>query len=92
MTNNNKTAYVTVRTENVVKVLDLTTAPPVVSATVPIGSQPDTLQLTNDNKTLVVALRGSPAATLMDTRTFGTRTVSVAGTTTGHQWLSAIGR
>lgn len=61
MTNNEKIAYVTVRTENVVKVLDLTTVPPVISATVPIGSQPDTLQLTNDNKTLVVALRGSPA-------------------------------
>ena len=92
VTNNEKTAYVTVRTENVVKVLDLTTVPPVVSATMPIGSQPDTLQLTNDNKTLVVALRGSPAATLMDTRTFGTRTVSVAATTTGHHWLSANGR
>ena len=92
VTNNEKTAYVTVRTENVVKVLDLTSVPPVVSATVPIGSQPDTLQLTNDNKTLVVALRGSPAATLMDTRTFETSTVSVAGTTTGHQWLSANGR
>lgn len=92
VTNNDKTAYVTVRTENVVKVLDLTTVPPIVSATVPIGSQPDTLQLTNDNKTLVVALRGSPAATLMDTRTFDTRTVSVAGTTTGHHWLSANGR
>lgn len=92
VTNNEKTAYVTVRTENVVKVLDLTTVPPVVSATVPIGSQPDTLQLTNDNKTLVVALRGSPAATLMDVRTLETRTVSVGGTTTGHHWLSANGR
>jgi DNA-binding beta-propeller fold protein YncE len=92
VTNNNKTAYVTVRTENVVKVLDLTTVPPLVSATVPIGSQPDTLQLTNDNKTLVVALRASPAATLMDTRSLETRTVAVAGTTTGHHWLSANGR
>lgn len=92
VTNNNKTAYVTVRTENAVKVLDLTTDPSVVSATAPIGSQPDTLHLTNDNKTLVVALRGSPAATLMDTRTLETRTVSVAGTTTGHHWLSANGR
>lgn len=91
VTNDEKTAYVTVRTENVVKVLDLTTDPPMVSATVPIGNQPDTLQLTNDDKTLVVALRGTPAVTLMDTRTFETRTVPVAGTTTGHQWLSANG-
>ncbi len=92
VTNNGKTAYVTVRTENAVKVVDLTTDPPVVAQTVPIGSQPDTMQLTNDNKTLVVALRGTAAVTLMDTRTFATRTVPVAGTTTGHHWLSANGR
>ena len=92
VTDNQRTAYVTVRTEGVVKVLDLTTDPPTVTATVPIGSQPDTLQLTNDNKTLVVALRGAPAATLMDTRTLETRTVPTSGTTTGHQWLSANGR
>ncbi len=92
VTNNGKTAYVTVRTEGMVKVLNLTADPPVVTQAVPVGSQPDTLQLTNDNKTLVVALRGTPALTLMDTRTFETRTVSVQGTTTGHHWLSANGR
>lgn len=92
VTNSGKTAYVTVRTEDAVKVLDLTVDPPTVSATVPIGKQPDTLQLTNDHRTLVVALRGAPAVTLLDTVTLETRTVVVAGTTTGHQWLSANGR
>ncbi|MGI8685010.1 MAG: beta-propeller fold lactonase family protein [Acidimicrobiales bacterium] len=92
VTNNGRTAFVTVRTENVVKVLNLATNPPTATHTVPIGSQPDTLQLTNDKKTLVVALRGTAAATLMDTRTFATTTVPVVGTTTGHQWLSANGR
>lgn len=92
VTNDGKIAYVTVRTEDVVKVLDLTTSPPTISATVPIGDQPDTLLLTNDNKTLVVTLRGTAAVTLMDTRTLETRTVPVAGTTTGHHWLSANGR
>lgn len=91
VTHDGKTAYVTVRTENAVKVLDLTADPPVVTDTVAIGSQPDTLQLTNDHKTLVVALRGTAAATLMDTDTLETRTVPVTGTTTGHHWLSANG-
>lgn len=92
VTNDGKTAYVTVRTEDVVRVLDLTANPPTISATVPIGDQPDTLLLTNDNRTLVVTLRGTAAVTLMDTRTLQTRTVPVAGTTTGHHWLSANGR
>ena len=92
VTDNGKTAYVTVRGEDAVKVLDLTVDPPTVSPGIGIGAQPDTLQLTNDHKTLVVALRGEPAVTLMDTVTLETRTVIVEGTTTGHQWLSANGR
>ena len=93
VTDDGKTAYVTVRAEDAVRVLDLTTDPPTVSLPVPIGKQPDTLQLTNDRKTLVVALRGAPAVTLMDTVTLDTRTVTLEGrTTTGHQWLSANGR
>lgn len=93
VTDDGKTAYVTVRGEDAVKVLDLTVDPPKVSPGIGIGAQPDTLQLTNDHKTLVVALRGEPAATLLDTATPDTRTVSLKGrTTTGHQWLSANGR
>ena len=93
VTDDGKTAYVTVRAEDAVRVLDLTADPPTVSLPVPIGAQPDTLQLTNDHQTLVVALRGAPAVTLMDTVTLDTRTVTLEGrTTTGHQWLSANGR
>jgi YVTN family beta-propeller protein len=92
VTDDGKTAYVTVRAEDAVRVLDLTADPPTVSPRIPIGAQPDTLQLTNDHKTLVVALRGAPAVTLMDTVTLETRTVTLEGrTTTGHQWLSANG-
>ena len=92
VTDHGKTAYVTVRGEDAVKVLDLTFDPPTVSPGIGVGAQPDTLQLTNDHKTLVVALRGEPAVTLMDTVTLETRTVIVEGTTTGHRWLSANGR
>lgn len=92
VTDDGTTAFVTVRAEDAVRVLDLTADPPTVSRPVPIGKQPDTLQLTNDHKTLVVALRGAPAVTLMDTVTLETRAVTVEGTTTGHQWLSANGR
>ena len=92
VTDDGKTAYVTVRGEDAVKVLDLTFDPPTVSPGIGIGAQPDTLQLTNDHKTLIVALRGEPAVTLMDTVTLETRTVILEGTTTGHQWLSANGR
>ena len=93
VTDDGKTAYVTVRGEDAVKVLDLTVDPPRVSPGIGIGAQPDTLQLTNDHKTLIVALRGEPAATLLDTATLDPRTVTLeGGTTTGHQWLSANGR
>jgi hypothetical protein len=60
-------------------------------------SQPDTLSLTNDGKTLVVGLRTSPTgkarAALIDTATLTTRYVEMpTHTTTGHQWLSANGK
>lgn len=59
-------------------------------------NQPDTLQLTNDSKTLVVGLRAAPPGAparmaLIDTETLTTRYVDLPGTTTGHQWLSANG-
>jgi hypothetical protein len=59
-----------------------------------IGVMPDTLQLTNDGKTLVVTLRGTPAQiSLLDTETFAVQIVNVPGhSTTGHHWLSANGK
>lgn len=94
-TPNGKVGYVSVRRENKVKELDLSGPCPVLTGReVLVGTMPDTLQLTNDLKTLVVALRGTPAQiTLVDTDAFTARIVSIPGhTTTGHQWLSANGK
>jgi DNA-binding beta-propeller fold protein YncE len=90
-----KLGYVTVRRENIVKELDLRgRCPRLTGREALVGTQPDTLQLTNDGQTLVVALRGTPAAiTLLDTSTFETRSVSIPGhVTTGHHALSADGK
>jgi DNA-binding beta-propeller fold protein YncE len=90
-----KRGYVSVRGENKVKELDLRSRCPVLTGReAAIGTQPDTLQLTNDGRTLVVTLRGTPAQiSLLDTCTFGVRLVPIPGhTTTGHHWLSANGR
>jgi DNA-binding beta-propeller fold protein YncE len=94
VTPDGRTGYVSVRRENKVKELDLAGACPALTGReAAIGTMPDTLQLTNDGQTLVVALRGTPAqVSLMDTDTFAVTTVNVPGhTTTGHQWLSADG-
>lgn len=88
-------AYVTVRRENKVKELDLTGSCPVLTGReAVVGTQPDTLQLTNDGRTLVVTLRGTPAQiTLLDIESFGATIVNLPGhTTTGHHWLSANGK
>jgi DNA-binding beta-propeller fold protein YncE len=88
-----KTAYVTIRNENKVKVLDLHGALPSLVAEVAIGGMPDTMQLTRDRKTLVVGLRAIPQMALMDTRTLSVRPVTFMGYgISGHQWLSPNGR
>ena len=92
VTRNGKTAYVTIRNENKVKVLDLRGDLPVQIAEVAIGGQPDTMQLTNDG-TLVVGLRSIPQMALMDTETLAVRPVTFVGYgISGHQWLSPGGR
>jgi DNA-binding beta-propeller fold protein YncE len=86
--------YVSVRGENKVKELDLRGDCPLLTGREAIvGTQPDTLQLTDDEDTLVVALRGTPAQiSLLDTHTFAVRLVNLPGhTTTGHHWLSRNG-
>ena len=88
-------AYVSVRRENKVKELDLRAPCPVLTGREAIvGTQPDTLQLTNDGKTLVIALRGTPAqVSFLDLESFAAVIAPIPGhTTTGHQWLSANGR
>jgi DNA-binding beta-propeller fold protein YncE len=88
-----KIAYVSVRNEDAVKIVDVSGEEPVVGPTVAIGTQPDTLQLTNDGKTLVVGLRAIPQMALMDTETLAVQRVTVPGHgISGHEWLSANGR
>jgi DNA-binding beta-propeller fold protein YncE len=88
-----KTGYVTVRNDNVVKVLDLGRDGPTILHTVPIGTQPDTMRLTKDRGTLVVGLRSIPQLALMDTETLEVRHVTFPGwSISGHQWLSDNGR
>ena len=88
-----RTAYVTVRNEDKVKVLDLRGSAPVQIAEVTIGVQPDTMRLTRDRKTLVVGLRSIPQMALMDTRTLSVDQVTFPGYgISGHQWLTPDGR
>jgi DNA-binding beta-propeller fold protein YncE len=95
VTPNGRRGYVSVRGENKVKELDLRGDCPVLTGReAEVGTQPDTLQLTNDGGTLVVTLRGTPARiSLLDTCSFAVRSVDIPGhTTTGHHWLSANGK
>jgi hypothetical protein len=93
VTPNGKTAYVSVRLDNLVKVLDVSGAAPVALGQTLIGTQPDTLQMTNDGSTLVVGLRSLPQMALMDTETLDVRPVTFPGwSISGHEWLSANGK
>ena len=95
VTPNGKLGYVSVRREDKVKELDLRRRCPVLTGReAVVGTQPDTLQLTPDGRTLVVTLRGTPARiSLMDTCSFAVRGVDIPGhATTGHHWLSPNGR
>jgi DNA-binding beta-propeller fold protein YncE len=88
-----KIAYVSVRNEDAIKIVDVSGDRPIVGPSVAIGTQPDTLQLTNDGKTLVVGLRAIPQMALMDTETLAIRAVTVPGHgISGHEWLSASGK
>lgn len=90
VTKNRKTAYVSVRNDNAVQIVDVSGEEPVLGALVAIGTQPDTLQLTNDGDTLVVGLRSAPQLAFMDTETLAVRKLTVAGHgISGHEWLSA---
>jgi DNA-binding beta-propeller fold protein YncE len=90
VTPDGSTAYVTVRNDNRVRVLDVSGETPTVVGETFIGVQPDTMQLTNDGKTLVVGLRSLPQMALMDTETLTVRFVTFPGySISGHEWVSA---
>jgi YVTN family beta-propeller protein len=97
VTPDGKVGYVSIRGENKIVVLDLTGTLPVVIGEAEAKNEPDTLSLSNDQKTLVVGLRapsiGPARMALIDTATLMTTYVLMPGhTITGHQWLSANSR
>jgi YVTN family beta-propeller protein len=97
VTPNGKVGYVSIRGENKILALDLSGELPVVIGQAEANEQPDTLSLTNDQKTLVVGLRaptsGPARMALINTETLTTTYVLMPGhTITGHQWLSAGSR
>ena len=93
VTPDRKTAYVTVRNDHKVRVLDISGDEPRLTGETAIGIQPDTMQITNDGSTLVVGLRSIPQMALMDTATLAVRQVTFPGYgISGHEWLSANGK
>jgi DNA-binding beta-propeller fold protein YncE len=94
VTRDGKRAFVSIRDEDKVRVVDLTRKKPVIIGETGVGAQPDTLSLTRDEKTLVIGLRGIPQAqmALVNTDTLAVRLVSLPGGTTGHHALSPDGR
>jgi DNA-binding beta-propeller fold protein YncE len=93
VTPDGNTAYVTVRNDNRVRVLDISGNEPTLVGETFIGVQPDTMQITNDGRTLVVGLRSLPQLALMDTETLEVRFVTFPGYgISGHEWLSANGK
>jgi YVTN family beta-propeller protein len=86
-------AFVSVRNDNVIRVYDVRSNPPVFLGQAEANLMPDTLSLTNDRRTLIVGLRGTPARMgFIDTRTLATQYLELPGFTTGHQWLSRDSR
>jgi DNA-binding beta-propeller fold protein YncE len=93
ITHDEKTAYVSRRTQNLVSVVDLESR--TIVADIPL-SIPDTLRLSANEKLLTVGLRATPTAqvAIVDTDTRSVDIVAIGGTGTvaGHQWTSPGGR
>jgi DNA-binding beta-propeller fold protein YncE len=86
-------AFVSVRNDHVIRVYDVRLNPPALLGEAEANLMPDTLSLTNDKRTLIVGLRGSPARmAFIDTRSFETEYLELPGFTTGHQWLTRDSR
>jgi DNA-binding beta-propeller fold protein YncE len=92
ITRDGKTAFVSARTGNAIRIVDLERR--LVSASFALGPTPDTLQLSPNDKLLTVGLRGTPAqVAVVDTQTLDYEIVKIGppGNTTtiaGHQWTS----
>lgn len=85
-------AYVSVRFDSVIRAYDISGDVPVLIGAAEANTAPDTMSLTNDGRTLIVGLRGTPAKmAFIDTATLATDYLLLPGTTTGHQWLSRNG-
>ena len=92
ITHDGRTGYLSVRNDDVVEVLDL--AARQVTRRIPVGDQPDTVQLSPDEQTLIVANRGTPAEVdVINLRSFAVaKFLFPAERLAGHNWLSANGR
>jgi len=92
ITHDGRTGYVSVRNEDAVDVIDLLARR--VARRIPVGDQPDTVQLSPDERSLVVALRATPAEVdVIDLRTYAVAKIVFPGERlAGHNWLSANGR
>jgi len=87
------TAYVSIRNDNAIRVYDISGDGPVFIGEAEAQPLPDTLSITNDKRTVIVGLRGTPAQmAFIDTTTRATTYLLLPGTTTGHQWLSRNSR
>jgi DNA-binding beta-propeller fold protein YncE len=92
VTNNGKTAYVSCRAGNALRVIDLEHRQ--IVDTIALAPTPDTLRLSANEKLLTVGLRGTPATVaIVDTATLAYHLVTIGGTGTvaGHQWTSPNG-
>jgi YVTN family beta-propeller protein len=87
-----KTGFLSVRNLDEIDVIDLVARQ--VVRKIPVGDQPDTVQIAPDESFLVVALRATPAEVdVIDLRSFSVSKVVFAGERlAGHNWLSANGR
>src|SRR3954470_17208736 len=87
VTHDGKTAYVTCRAGDTLRIIDLERR--MITAAIPLGPTPDTLQLSANEKLLTVGLRGTPAQlAIIDTDSLVPTLVTIGGpgTIAGHQW------
>jgi YVTN family beta-propeller protein len=87
-----KTGFLSVRNLDEIDVIDLVARQ--VVRKIPVGDQPDTVQIAPDESFLVVALRATPAEVdVIDLRSFSVSKIVFTGVRlAGHNWLSANGR
>ena len=92
VTHDGKTGYVSCRSAT--RCASSISSGTLITATVPLGPMPDTLQLSANEKQLTVGLRGTPAqVAVVDTGHACLEIVTIggAGTIAGHQWTSPNG-